>query len=198
MQSPVSPIPWFGDLEGVAYRYYDLRMTVIPLVADVEKYQSLWRNTVYWWLDSTIKIRFVESGRDYWFIMGADTKRPSSNMSFYKTLKISDNYRRFKDGHDEEAYMRLGAYTRKRLADAKDDDLCQCDHYAADHDGSNGDACTCEGCDCKRFGTFQVVLSRRKKTVTDIAFIDESDEDAVRGDPLVWNCLYTHSYSLQD
>lgn len=197
MPSQVSPIPWFGDLEGVAYRYYDLRMTVIPLVADVEEFKSIWRDTIYWWLDSTIKIRFVESKDDYWFIMGSETKKPDNNLSFYKILKISDNYRRFKEGHDGEAYMRLGTYTRKGLANAKDNDLCSCDHDAVDHDRDAGGACLYDGCDCKIFSTFQVILSRRKKTVTNIAFIKESDEDVVREDPLVWNCLYTHRYSLQ-
>ena len=32
--SSQSPIPWFDDFVGVAYRYYDLRMNVIPLIVD--------------------------------------------------------------------------------------------------------------------------------------------------------------------
>ena len=29
-----SPVKWFDDLVGVAYRYYDLRMNVVPLFND--------------------------------------------------------------------------------------------------------------------------------------------------------------------
>jgi hypothetical protein len=32
--SSQSPIPWFDDFVGVAYRYYDLRMNVVPLFTD--------------------------------------------------------------------------------------------------------------------------------------------------------------------
>lgn len=192
-----SPIPWFGDIEGVAYRYYDLRMNVVPLVRNQTQLTQMWHDYLYWWLDHTIKMRFVESGDTYWFIMGAQTRRPSSNLSFYKKLPTSENYERFKKGHDGEAYLRLGVYAKKTLAEVKKGALCKCGHEAQDHDESDGDACLYKVCDCKKFGTFQVTLSRRKKTVTDIAFVSELDEDAIRDDPLVWNCLYTHKYSKE-
>lgn len=197
--SPLSPIPWFDDIQGVAYRYYDLRMNVAPLIADQKQSLYIWQETIHWWLDHTIKIRFVESDGDgtYWFIMGAQTQRPSSNLSFYKNLPISDNYERFKKGHDGEAYLRLGVYKKKALEEAKGGEICKCGHEASDHDENDNDACLYKVCDCKEFVTFQVTLSRRKKTVTDIEFISESDEEAVRGDPLVWNCMYTHKYSKE-
>lgn len=193
----ISSIPWFGDVDGVAYRYYDLRMTVVPLIPDFSESQRIWRDIVHWWLDYTIKMRFVESGDSYWFIMGAQSQRPSANLSFYKTLSISENYTRFKNGHDGEAYLRLGTYAKKRFDDVKSGALCNCGHEARDHDENDGYACLYKVCDCREFVSFQVTMSRRKKTVSDIMFISESDDDAVRGDPLVWNCLYTHKYSME-
>jgi len=190
-----SPIRWFGELDGIAYRYYDLRMNVVPLLTDLKQSLEMWRKTVHWWVDPTIKMRFVESGEDYWFIMGAESKRPESNIFFYKVLKISDNYKRFKKGHDGQASLRLGAYTDKYLKDSKEGDLCNCGHEAIDHDEEDEDSCLYKACNCKKFHTFQVRLSKRKKTVSDIVFISEDNEDAVRGDPLVWNCLYTNKYS---
>ena len=190
-----SPIPWFGDVDGVAYRYYDLRMTVVPLIPDFTESQNMWRETIYWWLDHTIKMRFVESGDSYWFIMGAQSQKPSTNISFYKVMSMSENYTRFKNGHDGEAYLRLGTYAKQALADVKNDSLCNCGHEARDHDENDGDACLYKVCDCKTFASFQVTMSRRKKTVSDIAFIPESDEAAIQNDPLVWNCLYTNKYS---
>ena len=70
-----SPVKWFDDLVGVAYRYYDLRMNVVPLFNDFKEAQIFWRETIKWWNDHSIKIRFVEAGSNYWFIMGAETTR---------------------------------------------------------------------------------------------------------------------------
>ena len=58
--------------------------------------RDLWYETVHWWNDHTIKIRFVETGDDYWFVMGADSRRPDTNKYFYKILEKSENYERFK------------------------------------------------------------------------------------------------------
>ena len=60
---------------------------------------NLWLETVHWWNDHTIKVRFVEIGDEYWFIAGADSRKPSTNKSFYKILPKSENYERFKKGH---------------------------------------------------------------------------------------------------
>ena len=114
--SSQSTIPWFDDFMGVAYRYYDLRMNVVPLLTDRKQSASLWHDTIHWWVDSSIKIRFVETGDKYWFIMGSDSQKPDTNLSFFKVLQKSENYERFKKGHGGEAYLRLGVYTKNYLA----------------------------------------------------------------------------------
>ena len=190
--SSQSPIPWFSDFLGVAYRYYDLRMNVVPLFDDRKRAVNLWHDTIYWWVDPSIKIRFVDVDDKYWFIMGSDSQKPNSNMSFFKILTKSDNYERFKKGHDGEAYMRLGVYSKKSLDDVKKSALCDCSHAAEDHDEGDGDVCLYDACSCKKFTSFQVNLLRRKKTITDISYLQEKD---VKDDPLVWNCLYVNKYS---
>ncbi len=187
-----SPIPWFGNFLGVAYRYYDLRMNVVPLFDDLKYASGLWRDTIYHWPDPSIKIRFVDVGERYWFVMGSDSLNPDSNMAFFKALAKSENYERFKKGHGGEAYLRLGVYAKKRLADVKKDALCNCGHSADDHDENDGDSCLYNACGCGRFSSFQVNLLRRKKTVTDIAYLTEDD---AKNDPLAWNCLYVNKYS---
>ena len=117
--SSQSPIPWYDDFAGVAYRYYDLRMNVVPLIADRKQSASLWHDTIHWWVDPSIKIRFVEMENDYWFIMGSDSQKPDTNLAFFKILPKSEHYERFKKGHGGEAYLRLGEYTEKSLKDAK-------------------------------------------------------------------------------
>ena len=109
----MSAIPWFDDFEGVAYRYYDIRMNIVPLISDRKKSASLWHDTIRYWVDPSIKIRFVETGDKYWFIMGADSQKPDTNLNFYKVLHKSEHYERFKKGHGGEAYLRLGTYSRK-------------------------------------------------------------------------------------
>ena len=186
------PVPWFDDFLGVAYRYYDLRMNVVPLFPDRKKATDLWHETIHWWVDPSIKIRFVEVGDQYWFIAGSESQKAFSNISFFKVLPKSDHYERFKKGHGGEAYLRLGIYSEHTLDDAKKNMLCNCGHAAEDHDEGDGDVCLYNVCKCKKFASFQVNLLKRKKTVTDIAFIDE---EYVKDDPLAWNCLYANKYS---
>ncbi|WP_316504383.1 hypothetical protein [Nitrosopumilus sp.] len=190
--SAQSSIQWFEDFVGVAYRYYDLRMNIVPLLMEKKQSVSLWHDTIHWWLDPSIKVRFVEISDDYWFIMGSDSQRPDTNMSFFKVLHKSENYERFKKGHDGEAYLRLGIYANKSLGDVKKNALCTCGHEAVDHDEGDNDVCLYNKCDCKGFSSFQVTLLKRKKTITDIKFLEEKD---VKDDPLAWNCLNRNKYS---
>ena len=192
--SSQSPIPWFDDFVGVAYRYYDLRMNVVPLFKITERKQagSLWHDSIHWWVDPSIKIRFVEMENDYWFIMGSDSQKPDTNLAFFKILPKSEHYERFKQGHGGEAYLRLGDYEEKSLNSAKKGALCTCTHEAQDHDEGDGDVCLFKSCKCKIFSSFQVTLLKRKKTITDIKFLEEKD---VKDDPLAWNCFNVNKYS---
>ncbi len=191
----MSLIPWFDDFVGVAYRYYDLRMNVAPLFTDRRDAASLWYNTIHPWVDPSIKIRFLEIDDKYWFIMGSDSQRPSTNVSFFKELSKSENYERFKKGHDGEAYLRLGIYADESLADAKKDAVCSCGHDAQDHDEGDGDICLFNSCDCKRFSSFQLTLLKKKKIITDIKFLKEGD---IQSDPLVWNCINANRLQKPD
>ena len=190
--SSQSPIPWFDDFEGVAFRYYDLRMNVAPLITDRKQAGSIWHDSIHWWVDPSIKVRFVEMETDYWFIMGSDSQKPDTNLAFFKILPKSEHYERFKAGHGGEAYLRLGVYAPKSLSDAKKSAVCKCGHEAQDHDEGDGDVCLFKSCKCKIFSSFEVNFLKRKKTITDIKFLEEKD---VKDDPLAWNCLTVNKYS---
>ena len=77
-------IPWFENFVGIAYRYFEIRMNVVPLFSDLKKAQIFWRETVHWWNDQSIKIRFVETGDTYWFIMGAESRQAKNTNIFSK------------------------------------------------------------------------------------------------------------------
>ena len=190
--SSQSPIPWYDDFEGVAYRYYDLRMNVAPLITDRKQADSLWHDSIHWWVDPSIKIRFVEMENDYWFIMGSDSQKPDTNLAFFKVLPKSENYERFKAGHGGEAYLRLGVYTAISLDDAKKNAVCNCGHEAQDHDEGDDDVCLFNDCSCKKFSSYDMNFRKRKKTITDIKFLEEKD---VKNDPLAWNCFTVNKYS---
>ena len=188
-----SPIPWFDDFVGIAYRYYDLRMNLIPLFHDFKKAQSFWRETIKWWNDHSIKIRFVETGDTYWFIMGAESRKTEDNRFLFKVLSKSSHYDRFKKGQEGTAYLRLGTYSKKFKKDVKDDAKCNCGHIKEDHEeGKDDDSCLFEDCDCKKFETFQVNLLKKKKTVTNIKFLSEAE---IKDDVLAWNCFSVNKYA---
>ena len=185
-------IPWFDDFLGVAYRYYDLRMNVVPLFSERKQATNIWHEIMHWWNDHSIKIRFVETGDKYWFVMGGDSSKPQTNKSFFKILDQSPNYERFKKGHGGEAYLRLGTYTKKFKKDVKNDAVCDCGHIKEDHDEeADHDDCLVEDCKCMKFESFQVNLLKKKKTITDIKFLQENE---VKDDSLAWNCLNLNKY----
>ena len=143
-------IQWIDDFLGVGYRFYDLRMNVFPIFTDKKQANKIWESVIKWWVDPSIKIRFVEIGDDYWFVMGGNSPFPESNKSFFTVLKKSEHYERFKKGHEGEAYLRMGIYQEKNESSP-------------------------------------VALFKKKKLVTDIKFLQESQ---VKDDELAWNCLY--------
>ena len=129
--------------------------------------------------------------------MGAESRRPDSNLSFYKRLPRSKHYERFKAGFGEAAYLRFGEYKAKTLYEVKNSDVCNCQHAAGDHaddpsdDPDHNDTrCLEDGCGCKRFIADQVYLLKRKKTVADIAFLNENN---IREDALAWNCMQANA-----
>ena len=188
-----SPIPWFDDFIGIAYRYYDLRMNLVPLFQDFKKARNFWIETIKWWNDHSIKIRFVETGDTYWFVMGAESRRTEDNRFLFKVLPRSSHYDRFKKGQEGTAYLRLGTHSKKFKKDVKDDAKCNCGHIKEDHEeGKGNDACLFEECDCRKFETFQINLLKKKKTVTDIKFLTEAE---IKDDVLAWNCFSVNKYA---
>ena len=179
---------------GVGYRYFDVRMNIVLVYPEFKPASKLWLETMHFWNDHSIKIRFIEIGDEYWFVMGADSRKPETNKYFYKVLPKSENYERFKKGHEGTAYLRYGAYKEKQMDEVKDKDVCNCGHRKDDHDEVETD-CLYEVCDCKSFLSTQLNYSKKKKTLSDIKFLTEEE---AKDDSLAWNCLNRHKYSKSE
>ena len=92
------PISWFEEFLGIAYRYFDVRMNIVLMFSERKPASSLWFDTIHAWNDHTIKIRFVETGADYWFVIGADTRIPETNKYVFVVLPRSEDYKKYKIG----------------------------------------------------------------------------------------------------
>ena len=159
----------------------------------LKKARIFWIDTIKWWNDHSIKIRFVETGDTYWFIMGAESRMVKNNRFLFKVLPRSLHYDRFKKGQEGTAYLRLGAHIKKFKKDVKDDAKCNCGHIKEDHEeGKGNDSCLFEDCNCKKFETFQINMLKKKKTVTDIKFLTETE---IKDDVLAWNCFSVNKYA---
>ena len=98
-------------------------MNVFPLFQDKMFAFRLWKKTADGWPDDTIKMRFIEQGDSYWFILYGNSEHKGDNTGFAKKVKISENYERFKAGYEKKAILRFGIYKEntKKKKDAKYD-----------------------------------------------------------------------------
>jgi hypothetical protein len=115
------PEAWVKDFVGVGYRYHDVYMNVFPLFQDKMAAFKLWKRTIEWWPDDKIKLRFVEEGDSYWFILYGGSDYKQDNTGFVKKVQISENYERFKAGYEKKATLRFGIYREKVKGDKKYD-----------------------------------------------------------------------------
>ena len=116
------PEVWVKDFLGVGYRYHDVYMNVFPLFQDKMAAFKLWKKTIEWWPDDKIKLRFIEDGDSYWFILyGGGSYYKQDNTGFVKKVPASENYERFKVGYEKKAILRFGVYKENAAGDKKYD-----------------------------------------------------------------------------
>jgi hypothetical protein len=154
------PITWFRDFMGVGYRYHDVYMNVFPLFQDKMPAFKLWNKTVDWWPDDQIKLRFVEDGDHYWFILYGGSDYKKDNTGFVKKVQMSENYQRFKVGYEKKAMLRFGIYKENTNPKKKE------------RDGS--------------MKKFELEILKKAKSVYDIVFLQLSE---LARDSVEWQCI---------
>jgi len=69
-------------------------MNVVPLFSERKEATKIWNETIHWWHDHSIKIRFVETDEKYWFVLGGESKRPQTKVNL-KDLKPTNLFSKF-------------------------------------------------------------------------------------------------------
>lgn len=117
-------IHWRDDFLGIGYRYHDVYMNVFPIFENKKYASKLWDETIRWWPDDEIRLRFVEGGlqNNYWFILYNTAQHMDENTGYAKKLQLSDNFHRFKVGYEKQVILRFGIYNEKPKKDKKDKD----------------------------------------------------------------------------
>ena len=73
-------------------------MNIFPLFENKRDAFKLWKKTVNWWPDDKIMLTFVEAETRYWFILYCKSSVLDQNLGFVKSIPMSQNYQKFKDG----------------------------------------------------------------------------------------------------
>jgi hypothetical protein len=106
-------VRWFDAFMGVGYEFYEVRTKVILIFDKRKTLFHAWKKVIKWWPDDEIKMRFVESNDSYEFILYGDSVALDSTCVFLKALKVSENYKTFKNDYEGAALLRLALYIPK-------------------------------------------------------------------------------------
>ena len=99
---------------GVGYEFYEVRAKVILIFDKKKTLLDAWNKVIKWWPDHEIKMRFVDTIHSYEFILYGDSGVLDVRWVFLKALKVSENYKTFKDDYEGAALLRLALYRPKR------------------------------------------------------------------------------------
>lgn len=106
-------IKLFDDFMGVGYLFSDVRPQAFLIFDKKKTLLNSWSKIIKWWPDDEIRMRFVETGDSFEFILSGDSRILLTKWIFMKALKLSDHYRRFKDDYDGAANFGLALYIKK-------------------------------------------------------------------------------------
>lgn len=106
-------VRWFDAFMGVGYEFYEVRTKVILIFDKRKTLFDAWKKVIKWWPDHDIKMRFVETNHSYEFILYGDSVALDTRWVFLKALKVSENYKAFKNDYEGAAFLRLALYRPK-------------------------------------------------------------------------------------
>jgi hypothetical protein len=89
-------------------------MNIFPIFENRIYAFKLWKKTINYWPDDEIKLRFVESNSQYWFILYCIWHNLGEKIGFAKNIALSRNYQKFKERFEKKAILRFGIYRQKK------------------------------------------------------------------------------------
>lgn len=107
-------IDWFDDFLGLGYHMYDVKPTIFLMFDGRKKVGTTWNQIIKYFPDDEIKIRFVEKGPNYDFVLYCQSRILSTTWVFLKSLKISEHYKQFKEDYEGAANLKLALYIPKK------------------------------------------------------------------------------------
>jgi len=106
-------VRWFDAFLGVGYEFYEVRAKVMLIFDNRKTLAKAWNKIIKWWPDDEIKMRFIETIQSYEFILYGDSRVLEARWVFLKSLRVSENYKTFKDDYEGAAYLRFALYRPK-------------------------------------------------------------------------------------
>jgi len=106
-------VRWFDAFLGVGYEFYEVRPKVMLIFDNRKTLAKAWNKIIKWWPDDEIKMRFIETIQSYEFILYGDSRVLEARWVFLKSLRVSENYKTFKDDYEGAAYLRFALYRPK-------------------------------------------------------------------------------------
>ena len=111
---PDIKINWFDDFLGLGYHLYDVRPTIYLILEGRRKLAYTWHRIIKYFPDDEIKVRFIEKDSTYEFILYCQSRILLTTWVFLKSLKISENYKKFKQDYEGISLFKLALYFPKK------------------------------------------------------------------------------------
>lgn len=99
---------------GLGYHLYDVRPTVYLILDGRRKISNTWNRIIKYFPDDEIKMRLIEKDSTYEFILYCQSRVLSTTWVFLKSLKISENYKKFKQDYQGVSLLKLALYVPKK------------------------------------------------------------------------------------
>jgi hypothetical protein len=112
---PDTKINWFDDFLGLGYHLYDVRPTIYLILKGRRKIVNIWNGIIKYFPDDEIKVRFIEKDDStYEFVLYCQSRILLTTWVFLKSLKISENYTKFKQEYEGISLFKLALYVPKK------------------------------------------------------------------------------------
>lgn len=111
---PDTKIAWFDDFLGLGYHLYEVRPTIYLILEGRRKIVNTWNRIIKYFPDDEIKVRFIEKDSTYEFILYCQSRILLTTWVFLKSLRISENYKKFKQDYEGISLFKLALYVPKK------------------------------------------------------------------------------------